>query len=127
TQVAHTIVDNVTQDDVDDDGVGDLCDNCPDDYNPDQADQNGNDIGDVCDGCCENRGDFDHNGQIDVSDVVAWVRWSFDGDPVAPECEDPPDHYPECDMDDSGRVDVADVVYWVNWSFSGGDAPIPCP
>jgi hypothetical protein len=29
--------------------VGDACDNCPDDYNPDQADGDLDLIGDVCD------------------------------------------------------------------------------
>ncbi len=32
------------------DGVGDNSDNCPDDYNPDQADSDVDGIGDVCDG-----------------------------------------------------------------------------
>jgi hypothetical protein len=30
------------------DGVGDVCDNCPNDANADQADSDGNGIGDVC-------------------------------------------------------------------------------
>ncbi len=120
-------IDNPGQEDGDSDGVGDLCDNCPEDYNPDQADSDGNDIGDVCDGCCEIRGDFNHDGRVDVSDVVEWVRWSFNGDPIGPTCEDPPGSYPECDMDDSDQVDVADIVYWVRWSFDGGPDPVPCP
>ncbi len=33
------------------DGVGDVCDNCPNDYNPDQRDFDGDCIGDVCDNC----------------------------------------------------------------------------
>jgi len=77
--------------------------------------------------CCENRGDYDHDGQIDVSDIVAWVHWSFDGGPITPGCEDPPGFYPEVDMDASDQIDVADIVYWVNWSFNNGDDPIPCP
>ncbi|MCK4573539.1 MAG: S8 family serine peptidase [candidate division Zixibacteria bacterium] len=111
----------------DTDSHGDLCDNCPTVDNEDQADSNGDNVGDACSGCCDNRGDFDHNGQVDIQDVVGWVRWAFDGDPVGPGCEDPPGFYPECDMDNSAQVDIGDIVYWVNWSFGGGDDPVPCP
>ncbi len=38
--------------DSDGDQVGDLCDNCPSDYNPDQTrDADGDGVGDVCDNC----------------------------------------------------------------------------
>jgi len=36
-------------DDIDQDGVGDLVDNCPETYNPDQSDIDGDGLGDVCD------------------------------------------------------------------------------
>jgi hypothetical protein len=39
---------NPLQDDVDEDGAGDACDNCPV-ANPDQRDDDANGIGDVCD------------------------------------------------------------------------------
>ena len=38
-----------TQDDADNDGVGDVCDNCPANCNSQQLDANGNGLGDVCD------------------------------------------------------------------------------
>jgi hypothetical protein len=36
-------------DDSDGDGIGDLCDNCPDVYNPGQEDSDGDGVGDACD------------------------------------------------------------------------------
>ncbi len=78
-------------------------------------------------GCCLNRGDFDHNGRVDVSDLVSWAKWAFSGSTTGPGCEDPPGFYPECDFDASGQVDVIDIVSWVKWSYSGDAGPTPCP
>jgi len=71
-------------------------------------------------GCCEMRGDFDHSGRVDMSDIVAWVGWSINGDPIGPACLE------ELDMDASDRVDMADLVYWIQWSFYGGPEPADC-
>jgi hypothetical protein len=67
-----------TDTDTDADGVLDVIDNCPNKYNPQQLDANHNGIGDVCDtspgcgGCgqaaCEQYGDTDGDGIIDVLD-----------------------------------------------------------
>jgi autotransporter-associated beta strand protein len=50
--------------DPDGDGVGDLCDNCPDGFNPDQADADGDEVGDACDNCPDaaNADQADSNG-----------------------------------------------------------------
>jgi len=78
-------------------------------------------------GCCLLRGDFDHDGRIDVTDIVAWSHWTFGASEIAPACEDPDGFYPECDMDGTGQVDIADIVFWAQWAFSGGADPVPCP
>ena len=41
---------NITSDDIDDDGICNNSDNCPQDYNPNQEDFNSDNIGDACDG-----------------------------------------------------------------------------
>lgn len=42
---------NPNQFDSDADDYGDVCDNCPDDWNPDQTDTDGDGIGAICDNC----------------------------------------------------------------------------
>jgi len=54
------------------DGIANLCDNCPHDYNPDQIDIDGDEIGDICDNCPSDsnpdQADYDDDGIGDVCD-----------------------------------------------------------
>ncbi len=105
--------------DMDADGVPDMADNCPEVYNPDQADFDGDCIGDACTSCCALRGDMNHSGAIDISDVVYLVTYFFYGGPEPP-CLD------EADLNDSGTVDISDLTYLVNYMFNQGPLPVPC-
>jgi len=86
------------------------------------------------DRCCVIRGDYNHDGVADISDIVDWVAWAFEVPPgPSPGCveEVAPGsfYYPEVDCDNSGVIDISDIVYWVTWSFESppGPAPVPCP
>jgi formylglycine-generating enzyme required for sulfatase activity len=63
-------------------------DNCPDQYNPDQADQDGDTIGDLCDNCLlianSQQADVDGDGRGDVCDEDA------DNDQIANETDNCP-------------------------------------
>ena len=84
---------NPDQADTDLDWVGDACDNCPNDYNPGQEDGDGDDVGDVCDNCAD-----DYNpGQEDG-----------DGDDVGDVCDNCADDY-NTGQEDSDGDDVGDV------------------
>ena len=89
--------------DFDGDNVGSI-DNCPDQYNPDQADYNSNGIGDACDD------DDDSDGILDGIDdcplgAMSWISSSLndhDGD----GCKDI--HEEDLDDDNDGKQDIRD-------------------
>lgn len=77
--------------------------------------------------CCQNRGDYDHDGIVNVADIVAWAKWSFQQNPIGPACEESTNYYPECDFDANDRIDVADITAQALWMFKEGEDPVPCP
>jgi hypothetical protein len=91
---------------VDGDHVGDVCDNCPDVYNPDQKDTNGNGIGDACDNC---PGDANGDGRTYSEDlgIVLGAWGSVHGDN---------NWDPHADLNGDDRVDQADLgIVLADW------------
>jgi hypothetical protein len=95
-----------------------VCDNCPDVFNPDQADSNGNGVGDACDYIC---GDIDGDGVgPNVSDVTHLVSYLFASGPAPAVME-------AADVDGSGgSPNVSDLTYLVAYLFADGPALV-CP
>ena len=78
----------VSQPRLTEDGVGDACDLCPTDPNPEQIDQDNDGIGDVCDNCIlvinPEQADLDRDGVGDACDLGPTIGTfdDFDSDTV---------------------------------------------
>lgn len=70
--------------------------------------------------CCVLRGDVNHSGGRDISDLTYLVEYLWGGGPV-PLCPS------EGDVNGSGGIDVSDVSYFVDYLFGGGSDPADCP
>ena len=81
--------------------MGDDCDSCPNDYNPDQDDLNGNGVGDACD----NGIDSDHDGVPDIADNCPYVancdQLDSDGDGYGDACDQDKDNDRVSDAQDN--------------------------
>ncbi|MHC5004864.1 MAG: thrombospondin type 3 repeat-containing protein, partial [Planctomycetota bacterium] len=93
-------------DDVDGDGVSNDADNCPDHWNPGQADCDGDGVGDVCaiatgldddcdgngvpDTCDVQSGDCNGNGLVDACDVAGGTSEDCNANGIPDECESDP-------------------------------------
>jgi hypothetical protein len=88
----------VIEPDNDGDGIADAGDNCPDVYNPDQADTNGTGRGDACDP------DDDNDGVPDTDDNCRAVhnpaQEDGDDDGLGDACDDDDDNDAPLDADD---------------------------
>jgi hypothetical protein len=105
------------------------CDNCPSEFNPDQADGNSNGVGDICEPClCLCHADPACDGVVNVLDVVQTVNVAFRN---AASLTDPlcPNEF--TDVDCNGVTNVLDVVRVVNVAFRNADPAAefcaPCP
>ena len=93
--------------DEDDDGILDVEDNCPVDYNPDQADGDGDGLGDLCDPFFDGAVDADDDGIIDDEDNCPddpnTDQADLDGDGLGDVCDD------DADGDDFAGDDCDDL------------------
>ena len=89
----------------DTDGLGDACDNCPDDANPDQEDADDDGVGDACDP--DRDGDGIDNGVDNCPDDPNPLQENQDGDAAGDACDTcPNDPDDDADGDDvCGDVD----------------------
>jgi hypothetical protein len=115
--------------DVDGDGIADINDNCPDQFNPEQIDSDTDGVGDVCDNCPAqinyDQADGDGDGTGDVCDTCTDTDNDGYGDPGYPVNTCDEDNCPEAynpdqadvesgDIDCDGDINVLDVLAVVN-------------
>ncbi|MCU5783049.1 hypothetical protein MA04_02349 [Alcanivorax balearicus MACL04] len=92
---------NYEQGDIDQDGIGDVCDddrdgdehdndddNCPWDYNPDQVDTDGDGLGDACDTDNDSDGDGYDDGEDNCPNTPNPTQSDIDGDGIGDACDD---------------------------------------
>ncbi|MFQ6611130.1 MAG: T9SS type A sorting domain-containing protein [Fidelibacterota bacterium] len=100
--------------DNDEDGILNDMDNCPDDFNPDQEDVDDDGIGDVCDSCFNMPGDLNDDGSLDILDVVRVVAGILNSNPFN-DCE-----LIDADFSGDGIVNVLDVIQIINAIINSG-------
>ena len=113
---------NINEFDTDQDGIMNSQDNCMDDYNPNQEDIDGDGMGDVCDACDNlniyfsgnTSGDFDLDGfsQVDIFDVITLSDIVDSGDTES--CG-----YEAGDLTGEGNVTIIDVIALASFIIQG--------
>ncbi len=105
--------------DIDNDGVFDFDDNCPENCNPEQYDEDSDGLGNICDGCNNNQLIFFENGNLDanVSSADIPVLNVFDILIITDNVnQDEMEHcqYLSSDLNDDGYINMSDVLLIVN-------------
>jgi len=117
------------QPDADNDGVGDLCDNCPNSKNPEQTDSDIDGVGDICDNCPNKpnprQEDFDQDGVGDPCDNCSQIfnpeQQDSNGDGTGDTCLP----FIRGDSNNDGHVDLSDAIFILLVLFES--ASYTCP
>jgi PKD repeat protein len=74
----------------------------------------------VGENCCVLCGDANHNGTVDIDDIIHLVDWTFSSG-SEPTCR------AEAEVDGTEPFTIEDLVYLVDYVYNGGPAPADCP
>lgn len=113
--------------DLDQDCVPNILDNCPNTHNESQLDSDGDGFGDACDlcptiadlcpGCCQLAGDANFDGSTNIADVTFLIARIF-ASGFAPPCHE------SADANGDSKINISDVTFLIARIFVGGAAPI---
>jgi hypothetical protein len=126
--------DHLNEQDQDEDGLADLCDNCPEDPNPGQEDTDEDGKGDACDCCLWRVGNANGAGSDEptIGDVTVMIDALFIGENWGViSC------LAEADINQSGGADpqggatgdvtIGDVSYLIDYLFVTGPESMTLP
>ncbi len=77
--------------------------------------------------CCLNAGDANHNGIINLLDIVYMINALYKGGPNPPCAGTTVGRYPEADANGNGLFNVLDVTYMINFVYKHGPSPLCGP
>ena len=98
--------------DSDGDGFSTGEDNCPNNYNPDQNDSDDDGLGDVCDDCFDLSGDLNSDGLINITDIVTTVNIVLSGGINSSQFSDC--EKSNADYNSDGIINILDIIQIVN-------------